>query len=73
MAPASAALHLSLPLTRHKGSPCKMLMDDPPQNPLSDPCDVAVRPGTRDHAEYYWRITKDENQRSFISQEDILE
>jgi hypothetical protein len=29
--------------------------------------------GTRQHAEYMWRITKDENQRSFIQREDIVE
>lgn len=29
--------------------------------------------GTRQHAEYLWRITKDENQRSFIQQEEIVE
>jgi hypothetical protein len=29
--------------------------------------------GTRQHAEYLWRITKDDNQRSLITQEEILE
>lgn len=29
--------------------------------------------GTREHAEFMWRITKDEAQRSTITQEDILE
>ncbi|KAI7835827.1 hypothetical protein COHA_010280 [Chlorella ohadii] len=29
--------------------------------------------GTREHAEYMWRITKDEAQRSTITQEDIME
>jgi DNA repair protein RAD50 len=28
--------------------------------------------GTREHAEFMWRITKDEAQRSTITQEDIL-
>lgn len=29
--------------------------------------------GTRQHAEYLWRITKDDNQRSHIAQEEIVE
>jgi DNA repair protein RAD50 len=29
--------------------------------------------GTRQHAEWLWRITKDDNQRSHIAQEEILE
>jgi DNA repair protein RAD50 len=29
--------------------------------------------GTRQHAEYLWRITKDDNQRSHIAREPILE
>lgn len=29
--------------------------------------------GTRQHAEFLWRITKDENQRSFIQKEEIVE
>lgn len=29
--------------------------------------------GTRQHAEYLWRITKDDNQRSHIAQEEILD
>jgi hypothetical protein len=29
--------------------------------------------GTREHAEFMWRITKDEQQHSLITQEDILE
>ncbi|KAK9845615.1 hypothetical protein WJX84_004608 [Apatococcus fuscideae] len=28
--------------------------------------------GTRDHAEYMWRITKDENQHSHVAQEDVV-
>jgi DNA repair protein RAD50 len=28
--------------------------------------------GTRQHAEFLWRITKDDNQRSHIAQEEIL-
>ena len=29
--------------------------------------------GTREHAEHLWRITKDEAQRSLVTQEDIVE
>lgn len=29
--------------------------------------------GTREHADHLWRITKDVNQHSHISQEDLLE
>ena len=29
--------------------------------------------GTRQHAEYLWRITKDEQQHSLIAQEEIVE
>ena len=28
--------------------------------------------GTREHAEYLWRITKDHNQHSHIAQEPLL-
>jgi hypothetical protein len=34
---------------------------------------AAAAAGTRQHAEYLWRITKDENQRSFIAKEEIVE
>ena len=29
--------------------------------------------GTREHAEYLWRITKDQNQHSHIAQEPLLD
>jgi hypothetical protein len=29
--------------------------------------------GTRQHAEFLWRITKDDNQRSLITKEEIVE
>ena len=33
----------------------------------------ARRIGTREHAEYMWRITKDDSQHSTLTKEDILE
>ncbi len=34
-------------------------------------CRFASMIGTREHADYMWRITKDENQHTHIAQEDI--
>lgn len=44
----------------------------PPQHP-PPVLQFARLIGTREHAEHMWRITKDENQRSLVTEEDILE
>jgi hypothetical protein len=55
---------------------------DPAPTPTHPHTSIQPRPcapqfarliGTREHAEYMWRITKDERQHSHIAQEDIME